>query len=200
MLKVCLSQLRACAPYLHKRCLLKACIGSIFPGSMTVLPTILYLITGVLRETAVKSTDNLMTLPASAALQGIKTIITSPLAKSDQIHKQWKDLICSSLASILEYSKPGMTPNTHPSVRYDNIPLCASWQSSPRAMNPFISPMFWMTATSPFLFMWGGGAWIVSTKGTRETQYEVNCTQCRSASHVNTQDWYLHNKSLEISA
>lgn len=75
-------------------------------GSMTVLPTILYLITGVLRETAVKSTDNLMTLPASAALQGIKTIITSPLAKSDQIHKQWKDLICSSLASILEYSKP----------------------------------------------------------------------------------------------
>ncbi|XP_051880477.1 LOW QUALITY PROTEIN: HEAT repeat-containing protein 5B [Pristis pectinata] len=75
-------------------------------GSMTVLPTILFLITGVLRETAVKSTDSHMSVPASAALQGIKTIITSPLAKSEQIHKQWKGLICSSLASILEYSKP----------------------------------------------------------------------------------------------
>ncbi|XP_041043699.1 HEAT repeat-containing protein 5B [Carcharodon carcharias] len=75
-------------------------------GSMTVLPTILYLITGVLRETAVKLADHHVSLPVSAALQGIKTIITSPLAKSEQIHKQWKDLVCSSLASILEYSKP----------------------------------------------------------------------------------------------
>ncbi|XP_043536583.1 HEAT repeat-containing protein 5B [Chiloscyllium plagiosum] len=75
-------------------------------GSMTVLPTILYLITGVLRESAVKSADNHVSLPVSAALQGIKTIITSPLAKSDEIHKQWTDLICSTLASILEYSKP----------------------------------------------------------------------------------------------
>ncbi|XP_059838165.1 HEAT repeat-containing protein 5B [Hypanus sabinus] len=75
-------------------------------GSMTVLPTILFLITGVLRETAMNSTGSHMSVPASAALQGIKTIITSPLAKSDQIHKQWKNLICSSLASILEYSKP----------------------------------------------------------------------------------------------
>ncbi|XP_067876550.1 HEAT repeat-containing protein 5B [Heterodontus francisci] len=75
-------------------------------GSMTVIPTILFLITGVLRETAVKSTDNHVSHPVSAALQGIKTIIASPLAKSDQIRKQWKGLVCSSLASILEYSKP----------------------------------------------------------------------------------------------
>uniref|UniRef100_A0A4W3GFI6 HEAT repeat-containing protein 5B n=1 Tax=Callorhinchus milii TaxID=7868 RepID=A0A4W3GFI6_CALMI len=75
-------------------------------GSMTVLPTILYLITGVLRETAIKSADNHVAPPVSAALQAIKTIITSPLAKSDEIHKPWKGLICSSLASVLEYSKP----------------------------------------------------------------------------------------------
>uniref|UniRef100_UPI00398EFE26 HEAT repeat-containing protein 5B isoform X2 n=1 Tax=Pristiophorus japonicus TaxID=55135 RepID=UPI00398EFE26 len=75
-------------------------------GSLTVLPTILFLITGVLRETAVKSAGNHVSHPVSAALQGIKTIITSPLAKADQIHKQWKALVCSSLASILEYSKP----------------------------------------------------------------------------------------------
>ncbi|XP_062895810.1 HEAT repeat-containing protein 5B [Mobula hypostoma] len=81
-------------------------------GSMTVLPTILFLITGVLRETAMNSTGSHMSVPASAALQGIKTIITSPLAKSDQIQKQWKNLICSSLASILEYSKPDETKSS----------------------------------------------------------------------------------------
>uniref|UniRef100_A0A667ZSG5 HEAT repeat-containing protein 5B n=1 Tax=Myripristis murdjan TaxID=586833 RepID=A0A667ZSG5_9TELE len=50
-------------------------------GSMTILPTVLFLITGVLRETAVKTGDNSVPLPVSAALQGIKTIITSPLAR-----------------------------------------------------------------------------------------------------------------------
>ncbi|XP_048863454.1 HEAT repeat-containing protein 5B isoform X1 [Brienomyrus brachyistius] len=75
-------------------------------GSMTILPTILFLITGVLRETAVKTADNAMPLPVSAALQGIKTIITSPLARVEKIHKQWASLVRSSLASVLEYSLP----------------------------------------------------------------------------------------------
>ncbi|XP_072565589.1 HEAT repeat-containing protein 5B isoform X3 [Paramormyrops kingsleyae] len=75
-------------------------------GSMTVLPTILFLITGVLRETAVKTADNVMPLPVSAALQGIKTIITSPLSRVEKIHKQWSTLVRSSLASVLEYSQP----------------------------------------------------------------------------------------------
>uniref|UniRef100_G3NKB2 HEAT repeat-containing protein 5B n=1 Tax=Gasterosteus aculeatus aculeatus TaxID=481459 RepID=G3NKB2_GASAC len=48
-------------------------------GSMTILPTVLFLITGVLREAAVKTADNSVPVTVSAALQGIKTIITSPL-------------------------------------------------------------------------------------------------------------------------
>ncbi|KAG7511751.1 HEAT repeat-containing protein 5B isoform X1 [Solea senegalensis] len=75
-------------------------------GSMTILPTVLYLITGVLRETALKTSDNLVPLPASAALQGIKTIITSPLARVEGIQTQWSSLVRSSLASVLEYSQP----------------------------------------------------------------------------------------------
>ncbi|XP_058507566.1 HEAT repeat-containing protein 5B isoform X3 [Solea solea] len=75
-------------------------------GSMTILPTALYLITGVLRETALKTSDNLVPLPASAALQGIKTIITSPLARVEGIQTQWSSLVRSSLASVLEYSQP----------------------------------------------------------------------------------------------
>ncbi|KAJ8412774.1 hypothetical protein AAFF_G00117250 [Aldrovandia affinis] len=75
-------------------------------GSMTILPTILFLITGVLRETAVKSVDNVVPAPVSAALQGIKTIITSPLARTEKTHTQWTALVRSSLASVLEYSQP----------------------------------------------------------------------------------------------
>lgn len=81
--------------------------STIFTGSMTILPTVLFLITGVLRETAVKTSDNLVPLPVSAALQGIKTIITSPLARVESMQTQWTSLVRSSLASVLEYSQPG---------------------------------------------------------------------------------------------
>lgn len=74
---------------------------------MTILPTVLFLITGVLKETAVKAADNSVPVPVSAALQGIKTIITSPLAQAESIHTQWSGLVRSSLASVLEYSQPG---------------------------------------------------------------------------------------------
>lgn len=76
-------------------------------GSMTILPTVFFLITGVLRETAFKTSDNSVPAPVSAALQGIKTIITSPLVRVESIHTQWTGLVRSSLASVLEYSQPG---------------------------------------------------------------------------------------------
>ncbi|XP_013861387.1 HEAT repeat-containing protein 5B isoform X1 [Austrofundulus limnaeus] len=75
-------------------------------GGMTILPTVLFLITGVLRETAIKTADNSVPVPVSAALQGIKTIVTSPLARSESIQTQWTGLVRSSLASVLEYSQP----------------------------------------------------------------------------------------------
>ncbi|NXW34325.1 HTR5B protein, partial [Phaetusa simplex] len=75
-------------------------------GCMTILPTILFLITRVLKETAVKSADNQVPPPVSAALQAIKTIVTLPTVKTDETQKQWTGLIRSTLASILEYSQP----------------------------------------------------------------------------------------------
>ena len=74
---------------------------------MTILPTALFLITGVLRETALKNADLSVPMPVSAALQGLKTIITSPLARAESTQTQWTSLVRSSLASVLEYSQPG---------------------------------------------------------------------------------------------
>lgn len=78
-------------------------------GCMTVLPTILYLITGVLKEAAVKSVDNQVSPPVTAALQAIKTILLSPVAKSEKTQQRWTNLVRSTLASVLEYSQPDET-------------------------------------------------------------------------------------------
>ncbi|XP_040206730.1 HEAT repeat-containing protein 5B isoform X1 [Rana temporaria] len=76
-------------------------------GCMTILPTILYLITKILKETAIKASDNQVPLPVSTCLQAIKTVITSPSAKTEKTQKKWTDLIRSTLASILEYPQTG---------------------------------------------------------------------------------------------
>uniref|UniRef100_A0A4W4FK33 HEAT repeat-containing protein 5B n=1 Tax=Electrophorus electricus TaxID=8005 RepID=A0A4W4FK33_ELEEL len=69
-------------------------------GSMTILPTVLFLICGVLRETAVRTLDGSVPLPVPAALQGIKAIITSPLGRVEKTQQQWTSLVRSSLASV----------------------------------------------------------------------------------------------------
>uniref|UniRef100_A0A673LFF2 HEAT repeat containing 5B n=1 Tax=Sinocyclocheilus rhinocerous TaxID=307959 RepID=A0A673LFF2_9TELE len=76
---------------------------------MTILPTVLFLITGVLRDTAVKTSDNSVPAPVSASLQAIKTILSSPLAARSQT--QWSALVRSSLATVLQHSQPGETPH-----------------------------------------------------------------------------------------
>uniref|UniRef100_A0A672M0X4 HEAT repeat containing 5B n=1 Tax=Sinocyclocheilus grahami TaxID=75366 RepID=A0A672M0X4_SINGR len=72
--------------------------------TMTILPTVLFLITGVLRDTAVKTSDNSVPAPVSASLQAIKTILSSPLAARSQT--QWSALVRSSLATVLQHSQP----------------------------------------------------------------------------------------------
>lgn len=74
---------------------------------MTILPTILFLIARILKDTAIKSADNQVPPPVSAALQGIKSIVTLSMAKTEDTQKQWTALIRSTLACILEYSQPG---------------------------------------------------------------------------------------------
>ncbi|CAH6779631.1 Heatr5b [Phodopus roborovskii] len=75
-------------------------------GCMTILPTILFLIARILKDTSIKSADNQVPAPVSAALQGIKSIVTLSMAKTEETQKQWTSLIRSTLACILEYSQP----------------------------------------------------------------------------------------------
>ena len=82
--------------------------GSLFgyAGSVTVLPTVLYLTTGVLREMAPKGATNLPPV-ISAALQCLKMLCSSPLCRDPRCSAGWIRHLQSTLATVIEYSQPG---------------------------------------------------------------------------------------------
>ncbi|XP_074249411.1 HEAT repeat-containing protein 5A isoform X6 [Saimiri boliviensis] len=75
-------------------------------GSISVLPTILYLTIGVLRETAVKLPGGQLSSTAAASLQALKGILSSPMARAEKSHTAWTDLLRSALTTILDCWDP----------------------------------------------------------------------------------------------
>ncbi|XP_010127232.1 PREDICTED: HEAT repeat-containing protein 5A-like, partial [Chlamydotis macqueenii] len=70
--------------------------------SVSVLPTILYLIIGVLKETAVKSRDGQLPLTVAASLQALKGLLSSPMARAEKSRSAWTDLLRSALVTVLD--------------------------------------------------------------------------------------------------
>ncbi|NWX54504.1 HTR5A protein, partial [Promerops cafer] len=71
-------------------------------GSVSVLPTILYLIIGVLKETAVKFRDGQLPLTVAASLQALKGLLSSPMARAEKSQNAWTDLLRSALVTVLD--------------------------------------------------------------------------------------------------
>ncbi|XP_061223599.1 HEAT repeat-containing protein 5A isoform X3 [Neopsephotus bourkii] len=71
-------------------------------GSISVLPTILYLIIGVLKETAVKLQDGQLPLTVAASLQALKGLLSSPMARAEKSRTAWTDLLRSALFTVLD--------------------------------------------------------------------------------------------------
>ncbi|XP_058522294.1 HEAT repeat-containing protein 5A isoform X5 [Ochotona princeps] len=76
-------------------------------GSISVLPTILYLTIGVLRETAVKLPGGQLSSTVAASLQALKAILSSPMARAEKSHTAWTDLLRSALTTVLDCWDPG---------------------------------------------------------------------------------------------
>uniref|UniRef100_A0A8C3DVH7 HEAT repeat-containing protein 5A n=1 Tax=Corvus moneduloides TaxID=1196302 RepID=A0A8C3DVH7_CORMO len=72
-------------------------------GSVSVLPTILYLIIGVLKQTAVKLQDGRLRLTVAASLQALKGLLSSPMARAEKSQNAWTDLLRSALVTVLDY-------------------------------------------------------------------------------------------------
>ncbi|KFQ33845.1 HEAT repeat-containing protein 5A, partial [Merops nubicus] len=71
-------------------------------GSISVLPTILYLIIGVLKETAVKLQDGQLPLTVAASLQALKGLLSSPMARAEKSRTAWTHLLRSALVTVLD--------------------------------------------------------------------------------------------------
>lgn len=80
-------------------------------GALEIVPTILYLTTGVIKEVATKSIDD-QTIVANtgtmqAALHCLRTIVTDRYVNDERCMTQLKRLLQSALASIIDLTKTG---------------------------------------------------------------------------------------------
>ncbi|ELK17059.1 HEAT repeat-containing protein 5A [Pteropus alecto] len=75
-------------------------------GSISILPTILFLTIGVLRETAVRLPGGQLSSTVAASLQALKGILSSPMARAEKSHTAWTDLLRSALTTVLDFWDP----------------------------------------------------------------------------------------------
>lgn len=98
-----------------------------FKGAVAILPTLLYLATGVIRETAVR-TDNDSTkasseAPVHAALHCVKSLTNNKYARDHRSQEQWTELLRSALAKIIDLAKTGNFTLRGRTLNYKRIPL-----------------------------------------------------------------------------
>lgn len=81
-------------------------------GAVAILPTLLYLATGVIRETAVRTdSDNTKAgaeAPVHAALHCVKSLTSNKYAKDHRSQEEWTGLLRSALAKIIDLAKTGI--------------------------------------------------------------------------------------------
>ena len=73
---------------------------------MSIVPTVLFLMTGVIRELAPLTADTIPTI-VPVILQCFKTLCSSSFAKDPGCAAEWVRLLQSSVATVLDFAKPG---------------------------------------------------------------------------------------------
>ncbi|XP_076643444.1 HEAT repeat-containing protein 5B isoform X1 [Halictus rubicundus] len=80
-------------------------------GAIAILPTLLYLATGVIKETAVRMDNECnktgSDIPVHAALHCMRNLTTNKYAKDHRSQDQWTSLLQSALAKIIDLAKTG---------------------------------------------------------------------------------------------
>ena len=77
-------------------------------GSVSILPTILFLVTGVVRECGTEASEGVTSPCVAAALQCLKSLCCSPFTRDPACATSWTTLLRSALATVLDVAKPGM--------------------------------------------------------------------------------------------
>jgi hypothetical protein len=77
----------------------------LFTGSISVLPTVLYLITGVLREMSSKSAERKSPVVVNSCLCTLKLLCTSQFLSDDSVSVRWSQSLQSALKTVLNSAK-----------------------------------------------------------------------------------------------
>uniref|UniRef100_A0A8B9LMU0 HEAT repeat-containing protein 5A n=1 Tax=Astyanax mexicanus TaxID=7994 RepID=A0A8B9LMU0_ASTMX len=72
-------------------------------GSVSVLPTVLYLLLGVLKEVVKGSCAASKEVLLSGALQALRYVLSSPMSRAEKCRAAWVELLRSALSTLLEY-------------------------------------------------------------------------------------------------
>ncbi|XP_061173824.1 HEAT repeat-containing protein 5B-like isoform X2 [Saccostrea echinata] len=75
-------------------------------GSTSVLPTILFLITGVLREMSNKGAERKSPVVVQACLTALRTLCSSSFLEDEDVGSKWRELLRSALVTVLQNAKP----------------------------------------------------------------------------------------------
>lgn len=91
----------SCMENLHKLCSPK--------GAVSILPTVLYLTTGVIKEMATKNVNDTTILANSASVQAalhcLKILATDRYSNDSRCEEEWQKLLQSALAKVLDLAK-----------------------------------------------------------------------------------------------
>uniref|UniRef100_A0A8C5QNR6 HEAT repeat-containing protein 5A n=1 Tax=Leptobrachium leishanense TaxID=445787 RepID=A0A8C5QNR6_9ANUR len=71
-------------------------------GSVSILPTLLYLVVGVLKVSAEIVPDGRLPLTVASSLQALKAIVSSPMAKVEKTRESWNSLLRSAVTALLQ--------------------------------------------------------------------------------------------------
>ncbi|KAI5726294.1 hypothetical protein M8J76_000110 [Diaphorina citri] len=78
-------------------------------GAVSILPTLLYLLTGIIKETATKTAQDNSVLASkpsiTAALHALKTLCGYHSSMPVQVKQQWNSLLQSALAKVIDLAK-----------------------------------------------------------------------------------------------
>lgn len=75
-------------------------------GSTSILPTILFLITGVLREMSNKGAERKSPVVVQGCLTALRTLCSSPFLDDEDVGNKWRELLKSALITVLQNAKP----------------------------------------------------------------------------------------------
>ncbi|XP_035264132.1 HEAT repeat-containing protein 5A isoform X8 [Anguilla anguilla] len=75
-------------------------------GSVSILPTVLYLLMGVLREAVRALPGGALGLVIGGALQALRTVLSSPMARAEKSRAAWAHLLRCALRTLLDCWDP----------------------------------------------------------------------------------------------